>query len=278
MPSYPQAVYCQHKGQQFNLLSKTQAMQCWSFPLPALWACPGAVHGCDDEGNVSTCDTCYARQGRQCMPSVAGNSGLRLAFVRSKLRTRSGRVFLADRLVDSINATTPRGGYFRWFDSGDVMGYWMARVIENVILRTPHVKHWVPTRIWHVKRMRDAMTVLRRINALPNAVVRPSALYVDSPAPRVSGLAEGTEVPTEPGNESAACRLCPKTTMEDQFDADGRKITPTCVMADCRKCWDEPHVPVGYLVHGPGGNHVVSTDHEKGDAIRLNLIQIAASL
>lgn len=270
--AYPKATrsICKAKGEEysFNVLSRTQAMDCWSFSLPALFTCPGAVQGdCPSTGKPAVCKGCYARMGRQGMESVATNSAVRLLWVKRLLKTAKGRAKLADKLVAGIEAT--KSDYFRWFDSGDVFSYWMARVIENVILRTPNTKHWIPTRVYHLqaKRHQDTVAVLKRIAAMDNAVVRPSALYVDTAPPSVDGLSAGSSVPTS-AETPHADRLCPKTALPAEYDENGRKITPTCTRADCRDCWDKPSQTVGYLVHGRLGRAVYTTDHEKSDALR----------
>lgn len=73
---------------------------------------------------------------------------------------------------------------------------------------------------------------LRHLAALPNVTVRPSAIFIGGDPPEVPGLAAGSSVTT---NRSHA--TCPKSL----------RSPPSC--GDCRRCWDEPQIPVTYLKH-----------------------------
>ena len=66
--------------------------------------------------------------------------------------------------------------YFRWHDSGDLQGVWHLRNICAVVIRTPGVLHWLPTREYdYVSRY------LASGNRIPvNLVVRLSAHMIDA--------------------------------------------------------------------------------------------------
>ena len=57
----------------------------------------------------------------------------------------------------------------------------------------PTIRFWFPTREWK----RDSqLPHLQKLASLKNACIKPSAIYVDEPAPQVDGLDGGTSVYT----------------------------------------------------------------------------------
>lgn len=138
--------------------SGTGKMPCPSWSLPAWLTCPGAA---DANGKpVAACSLCYALQGRYLFGSVAALRDHNL--VDCKLPDWT------DAMVPAIRDNT----YFRWFDSGDVYTVELALKIEQVCIRTPRTKHWIPTR---ARKDPAILEILLRIGNLPNVVVRHSS-------------------------------------------------------------------------------------------------------
>jgi len=69
-------------------------------------------------------------------------------------------------------AELKRQKFFRWFDSGDVYHPALAFKIFLVMQKTPHVRHWLPTKSYKIARIR---AVLERMKSLPNVAVRYSS-------------------------------------------------------------------------------------------------------
>lgn len=209
------------------LLSETSAMPGSSFSLPARRTCPGALR---TPGSV--CAACYAHgRGRYRWPSVRAAQARRLAWTTRALA--SGR--FAPVLVEGIAA---RGEpYFRLHDAGDFFSAAYVDAWTQVAAALPLVRFWAPTHSWAFGGLprRDGdplLEALRRLDALPNVTVRPSALLLDAPAPAVPGLSAGSAVTTDP--PTATCRKFLRTPS-------------SC--GPCRRCWDEPSIPITYLKH-----------------------------
>lgn len=62
--------------------------------------------------------------------------------------------------------------YFRWFDSGDMYDIRLANKILAVMIATPWVKHWLPTRMYKFIKFQH---VIDSMMELPNVVVRLSS-------------------------------------------------------------------------------------------------------
>lgn len=233
-------------GGKYGLLSATTAMPCPSFSLPAVMTCPGRSKDKD-----SVCNTCYARGGTYRYKAPADCQAARLVWTRKALKTAAGRVAWTRAMVDAVIKT--QYPEFRWHDSGDVFNATYGKMVLMVVRGTPQITHWIPTRSW----VRPAiLRVLTTINLEGNAVVRPSALLMDEPAPCVSGLAAGTTVYTEKPVDGEYA--CPKT-------AAG---LASCEEAGCRTCFLSPARKVGYKFHPPNGGV------EAGDRIRKDRLAI----
>lgn len=229
-----------------NVLSFTSAMSCYSFSLPAAVTCPGAVYASSDDGRPAICAGCYAQLGLYNIDVVRDSQALRLAWVQELLRSDPMR--LENELAHAIDDVASRGTtYFRWFDSGDVFSRAMAGVIYRVMQRTPQVKHWLPTRTWHLDRI---LPYLRLMHRLPHVTVRPSALHFDDSGPLIPGLGRGTTAVLEGSRTPRYHRLCPKTTAPHGPD----EPVPSCESVGCRKCWKNT-ARVAFLVHGRMGQH-----------------------
>jgi hypothetical protein len=160
--------------------------------------------------------------------------------------------------------------YFRAFDSGDFQSQRDVDIWTAVVKRLPETKFWFPTTAYDglchqsKEQKNDFMKSLRRLNARPNAVVRPSSRGIDVPAVKIPGLGpgsavieketsargsksyrdEGGRIYQQPGKPSNRTMLCDKNTGK----CESHWVCPgNCAI--CRKCWDKED-PVIYRRHG----------------------------
>ena len=204
-----------------------------SFGLQAKTACKVGCKLSTKEG--STCYGCYARGGNYVYPSVKTAHGKRLANVL-KLGNRSFREQWVESMVTLINNTLKNKGqdkktwYFRWHDSGDIIGIDHLRAIVDVCLSTPKIKHWLPTK--------EVATVKRFIKGggtIPkNLCIRLSSYYVDKVDNFNVDLPMST-VYTESPKEARVCQAI--------LQHKG------CLEVGCRKCWNKGVDLVGYKKH-----------------------------
>lgn len=116
---------------------------------------------------------------------------------------------------------------FRVHDSGDLFSPSYADLWARICQALPHVKFWLPTRQWR-SRNGHMLAALRRLAALPNVAVRPSALKFNDPAPVIDGLDAGTTASTDGFT-------CPAPAQDNEC-------------RDCRACWQKD-VVVSYRKH-----------------------------
>jgi hypothetical protein len=205
----------EHTMIKLSKTSKLDGIMSWS--LMAVETCPGAI-GTDGQ-LVDACKGCYATTGNYRFSNVKAP--------REFNRTDWQRM---DWVFDMV-AGLAKQTHFRWFDSGDMYSLDLAEKIYQVMQATPHVKHWMPTRMHKFAKYAD---VLARMQALPNVVVRYSSDSVSGGT--VSGLTTSTIV----GDESqlpAGAVLC------EAYKHDGK-------CNGCRACYSKDVPIVAYKAHG----------------------------
>jgi hypothetical protein len=111
--------------------------------------------------------------------------------------------------------------FFRWHDSGDVLGLWHLDKIYDVVERTPFLRHWLPTR-------ETALVVKNDRDKPSNLLIRHSAQMVDGPLPRRVTHMSGV-------------------TTTDDYSCHAPENDNEC--GSCRKCWDEDVEVVIYRKH-----------------------------
>lgn len=176
----------------------------------------------------SVCASCYAQRLQKIRPSVNKGWKANLEKARHWLSVNPEQwivscVFQIERQFQKTG-----GAYHRWFDSGDLDSVEQLAAICEVANRTPHIKHWLPTR--------EAGTVKRykaQGGFVPaNLVIRVSSTMVgDSP---IVGH-DNTSTVHKKG-DSFADWQCPAPT---QGNACG----------NCRECWNPERKNVSYIKH-----------------------------
>ena len=188
-----------------------------SWSLQALETCQGSI-GADGE-LVPACAGCYATQGTYNFPGT------------KKVRFDNKQAWQDDAWVDTMVGALKKQKYFRWFDSGDMYSIALALKMYAVMVRTPHVKHWLPTRMHKFAKYQQVLT---KMAALPNVMVRPSSDAVDGTfTAGVHGstiLPEGMAVP-------AGVKVCTAPTTNGKCSG-------------CRACYSKEVPVVAYIAHG----------------------------
>ena len=235
-------------GTNNALLTVTSKMPCYSWSLPAIRSCPMAWFGPGGICGESKEDTtCYATKGSYAMyQAVQDAQEARYQWaIRASMHDGTGNEFVEvmthaimgearrqQRKYKKLNGTLDGfQAYFRVHDSGDLFSPSYTYLWLRVCQKLEGVQFWFPTRMWRTKNL-HMLAALHALNALPNVVVRPSALRFDDPAPVIEGLSAGTTAADEGFN-------CPASTREGK---DKNK----CM--DCRTCWDGSTV-VSYHAH-----------------------------
>lgn len=201
-----------------NKLSKTSKLDnIMSWSLQALETCQGSI-GADGE-LVAACSGCYATQGTYNFP------GTKAVRADNKVAWQDAG------WVDTMVAALKKQSYFRWFDSGDMYSLSLAVKMYAVMVATPHVKHWLPTRMYKFAKFE---TILARMEALPNVMVRRSSDAVDGTYTK--GVHGSTIIP--------AGVPMPAGVVACTAPDNGGKCS------GCRACYSKDVPVVAYIAHG----------------------------
>jgi hypothetical protein len=193
--------------------SKLDGILSWS--LQALDTCPGSK---DSTGNlVPACQGCYATTGNYRFANV------------KKPREFNREDWKRDDWVRDMVISLDSSRYFRWFDSGDMYSHDLAWKIFQVMEKTPHVKHWLPTRMYKFSKFKD---VLERMQSLPNVVVRFSSDSVTGEV--IEGLNTST--------------IFSDIVPAGAFECKAYQHEGKC--NGCRACYDKDVKIIAYKAHG----------------------------
>ena len=195
-------------------LSVTSKLGCKSWSLQAIETCPGSV-GTDGE-LVDSCKSCYATQGCYNFPDT------------KNLRSYNKEDWKREEWVDDMVHALRNQSYFRWLDSGDVYSLELADKIYQVMARTPHCAHWLPTRMMKFAKFQP---VLESMQSLPNVMVRFSSDSVMGEY----GPNHGSTI-----SESG--------TADGAFPCNAYNQGGKCL--SCRACWNKDIPVVCYKAHG----------------------------
>jgi hypothetical protein len=119
--------------------------------------------------------------------------------------------------------------YFRWFDSGDIYHPKLAEKIYLVMVKTPWVKHWLPTKSYKIPKIK---VWLEKMQELPNVMVRYSS---DSISGKYTSDHGSTVIPSS--DYATKAFVC------GAYDRDGKCGT-------CRECWNKSTPVIAYPAHG----------------------------
>jgi hypothetical protein len=198
-------------------LSVTSKLGVKSWSLQALETCPAAY---DTNGEiVKACAGCYARGNTYYYPNV-------IAVREFNKKAWKMSTFVSD-FVDALSNER----YFRWFDSGDMYTLELAEKMYNIMVLTPWVSHWLPTRMQKFSKFAD---IIEKMNALPNVKVRFSADTVDGTYTK--GLHGSVIVPTAEQADT------------NTFVCKAPENEGKC--GKCRACYDKNVDLIGYIAHG----------------------------
>lgn len=199
-----------------KLLTRNSTVSALGWSLPSGPSHCAAFKG----GPGSVCASCFAGQGKLGnMPAALHAQAARAAWIRGP-----GTVAAKARCLAS--EIGPRTRYVVVHVSGDFRTRAEVAIWRRVAQMRPDVRFWVRTRTW---RLGPAwVRQLSALHALPNVVVRASALVIDGPAPSVPFPTSGV---TRRGVG------CPKQTHG------------SCEASGCRACWDKDVSHVDYLFH-----------------------------
>ena len=201
-----------------NKLSKTSKLDnIMSWSLQALETCSGSI-GADGK-LVDACSGCYATQGTYNFPGTKA------------VRADNKAAWQEAGWVDTMVAALKKQSYFRWFDSGDIYSLSLAVKMYEVMAATPHVKHWLPTRMYKFPKFN---AILARMEALPNVMVRRSSDAVDGTYTK--GVHGSTIIP--------AGQPLPAGVVACTAPDNGGKCS------GCRACYSKDVPVVAYIAHG----------------------------
>ena len=193
--------------------SKLDGIMSWS--LQAIETCPGSSDGMG--GLVDACKGCYATTGNYRFPNVKAPR----LFNREDWQ----RTEWVDEMVQALDSSR----YFRWFDSGDMYSLDLAHKITEVILRTKHCKHWLPTRMHKFDKFKP---IIKALNKLDNVVVRLSSDSVTGDV--IEGLNTSTIFSDTLPVDAVECKA---------YQHDGK-------CNGCRACYDKSVPVIAYKAHG----------------------------
>lgn len=193
--------------------SKLDGILSWS--LQAIDTCPGSSDG--NGGLVPACQGCYATTGNYRFANV------------KKPREFNREDWKRDTWVSDMVQALDSSRYFRWFDSGDMYDLSLAIKILAVMQKTPHCKHWLPTRMYKFIKFQHTIDSMM---ALSNVVVRFSSDSVN-----------GDIIPGQT-TSTIFSDTVPAGAVECQaYQHDGK-------CNGCRACYDKDVKVIAYKAHG----------------------------
>lgn len=198
---------------KLSVTSKLDGIKSWS--LQAKDDCPGAV---DNKKTVPACAGCYARLGFYHYPKAVA--------VRAHNRVDWQR----DDWVDDMVKALAKEKFFRWFDSGDMYALPLAKKILAIMERTPHCKHWLPTRMAKFPKF---LSVIAQMQDLDNVMVRFSS---DSIVGEYD-IRHGSTIIPDVSSATSDMTVC--MAYENAGKCNG-----------CRACWSKEVPLIAYPAHG----------------------------
>jgi len=208
---------------KLSVTSKLDGIRSWS--LNALDTCPGSI---ESPGVlVDACKGCYATGGNYRFPNVKAP--------RESNKLDWTRINWVEDMVQALS----NDRFFRWFDSGDMYSLGLAEKMLEVMIQTPWVKHWVPTRMHKFPKFK---LVLDQMQKLKNVSVRFSSDSVTGEY--IKGL-HGSVIIPAPEDNKKGMTLC------QAYEHNG-----TC--NGCRACYDKKVKVISYPAHGKKMHKIIN--------------------
>lgn len=202
------------------MLSNTKKLGVKSWSLQALNTCPASI---DDKGRlVDACSGCYATYGNYRFNNVKA------------VREYNKQVWQNEDFVNDFVAKLDTERYFRWFDSGDMYSLSLAKKIYEIMLNTPHVKHWLPTRMYKFKKFEG---ILKNMQALPNVTIRLSSDDITGEKVNSDLIKTNSTILPIELSEGYKGFICPA------YKQAGECLT-------CKACYNKEVETVAYIAHG----------------------------
>ena len=196
--------------------SKLDGIMSWS--LNALDTCQGSIDP-KTGGLVDACKGCYATTGNYRFSNVKAP------------REFNKRDWLREDWISDMVQGLDSSRYFRWFDSGDMYSVDLAEKIYQVMILTPWVKHWLPTRMEKFPKYKK---IISKMRALDNVSVRFSSDSVTGEY--VQGL-HGSVIIPDSSKVQEGMTLCKAYANEGKCNG-------------CRACYDKSVDVIAYPAHG----------------------------
>jgi hypothetical protein len=197
-------------------LSAPSKMPGYGYGLPALTSCTvGSILATIPN---SVCSKCYACKGRYIMPVTQAAQLKRLRAVTNNPLWEQAMIALISRKKEK---------YFRWHDSGDLLGLWHLEKICRIAVALPDFKFWLPTN--EHKIVKDYVAANQLFP--PNLVVRISTPMIDS----------------KPINSSFCTSSVHKDKPANGYECQAPLHNNTC--GPCRACWNPNIKNVSYHSH-----------------------------
>jgi hypothetical protein len=213
-------------------LSKTSKLDgIYSWSLNALDTCQGSINPVTKE-LVPACQGCYATTGNYRFPNVKAP--------REFNKQDWQRSDWVEDMVKALDSSR----YFRWFDSGDMYDIRLANKIFDVMVRTPWVKHWLPTRMYKFSKYDQVINAMMK---LENVVVRLSSDSVTGEI--INGLTTST--------------IFSDTLPKDAFECKAYEHEGKC--NGCRACYSKDVQVIAYKAHGKKMAKVIKIMTVKGE-------------
>lgn len=202
------------------MLSNTSKLGVKSWSLQAYNTCPASI---DDNGLlVDACSGCYAAYGNYRFSNVKA------------VREYNRITWNNDNFVDDFIKQLDTERYLRWFDSGDLYSLGLAKKVLEIMQLTPHVKHWLPTRMYKFKKFQG---ILKEMQSLPNVVIRLSSDGIDGSIVNSDLIDTNSTILPIELSESYNGFICPAINQ-------GGKCN------DCKACYSKDVKTVAYIAHG----------------------------
>lgn len=236
-------------GSSSGRLGETSKMPGLSFGISAFHCRRGRELAKDPN---TPCAHCYAQTAfyKTWEPLVLGH--------KRRMKGLKHPLWVPAMVMLIVRYTKPNDPYFRWHDSGDLMGIWHLRNIVEVCRLTPEVWYWMPTHEPFI--VLEYLELVRKGEAPeipPNLRIRISADIIGEPPARIEGLEGILTSTTHRGHgEHRVVQVSdnPADSFECKAYLNGQRATDAGFCGDhCRACWEDVK-NVSYGIHGTARN------------------------